>query len=158
MKGESMSDPTMCLCLSSLRPTVRPHLIPYRSMAHRPGAASQPAQPAYGQPAYGQPAPTANSYGQAVPTYGQPAPDANTYGQSAPAYGTPAPDAILTARFRRLTANTPRPLPLCRWISLTTDAPSKKPSCASGRSTRCSRAARPAVNSGGGCWPLSASI
>lgn len=26
--------------------------------------------------------------------------------------------AILTARFRRLTANTPRPLPLCRWISL----------------------------------------
>ena len=26
----------MCLCLSSLRPTVRPHLIPYRSMAHRP--------------------------------------------------------------------------------------------------------------------------
>ena len=81
----------MCLCLSSLRPTVRPHLIPYRSMAHRPRRSSQPAQPLTDS-GIRSAAPTANSYGQAVPTYGQPAPDANTYGQSAPAYGTPAPD------------------------------------------------------------------
>lgn len=127
--------------------------------APAPAQPSQPAQPAYGQPAYGQPAPTANSYGQAVPTYGQPAPDANTYGQSAPAYGTPAPDGNpygpVPPSYGQYAAPTAT-VPLD--ISLTTDAPSKKPSCASGRSTRCSRAARPAVNSGGGCWPLSASI
>lgn len=120
--------------------------------------APAPAQPAYGQPAYGQPAPTANSYGQAVPTYGQPAPDANTYGQSAPAYGTPAPDGNpygpvppSYGQYAAPTATVPLDKPYygCSF---------QKPSCASGRSTRCSRAARPAVNSGGGCWPLSASI
>ena len=82
----------MCLCLSSLRPTVRPHLIPYRSRRTRPRRSLTAGAARLRTAAYGQPAPTANSYGQAAPTYGQPAPDANTYGQSAPAYGTPAPD------------------------------------------------------------------
>ena len=149
----------MCLCLSSLRPTVRPHLIPYRSMAHRPRRSPHsrrsPLTDSRHTASLLRPRTLmARPHQPTVSPRPTPTPTVNPHRRTAHR----PPMAILTARFRRLTANTPRPLPLCRWISLTTDAPSKKPSCASGRSTWCSGAARPAVNSGGGCWPLSASI
>ncbi len=68
-------------------------------------------------------------------------PHCNPYGPVPPSYG----------QYAAPTATVPLDKPYygCSF---------KKPSCASGRSTWCSGAARPAVNSGGGCWPLSASI
>ena len=115
----------MCLCLSSLRPTVRPHLIPYRSMAHRPRRSPHsrrsPLTDSRHTVSLLRPRTLmARPYQPTVSPRPTPTPTVNPHRRTAHR----PPMAILTARFRRLTANTPRPLPLCRWISLTTDAPS----------------------------------